>query len=87
MIRFVNGAKIWAVYIKKTALIFFRKLLKSQGELPFELIKDKLKSYGAAKNEIMSSVTHTQERYANNGAENSHQRTRQKERQKLSPVS
>ncbi len=65
---------------KKAALRFFRKLLKSQEKLPFELITDKLKSYGAAKNEIMSSVNHTQDRYANNRAENSHQRTRQKER-------
>jgi len=55
--------------------------LKCQEAIPFELITDKLKSYGAAKNEIMPSVNHTQDRYANNQAENSHQRTRQKERQ------
>lgn len=42
---------------------------------------DKLKSYGAAKNELMPSATHIQDRYQNNRAENSHQRTRQQERQ------
>ena len=42
---------------------------------------DKLKSYGAAKKEIMPSVTHIQDRYSNNRAENSHQRTRQQDRQ------
>ena len=45
------------------------------------LITDKLKSYGSAKSELMPSVTHIQERYENNRAENSHQRTRQQERQ------
>ena len=66
---------------KRAALKFFKKLLKQQGRTPFELVTDKLKSYGAAKNEIMPSVTHIQERYANNRAVNSHQRTRQQERQ------
>ncbi len=66
---------------KKAALRFFRKLLKNQEQTPFELITDKLKSYGAAKNEIMPSSQHTQDRYVNNRAENSHQRTRQKEKQ------
>jgi putative transposase len=37
------------------------------------LITDKLKSYGAAKREILSSVEHRQHRYLNNRAENSHQ--------------
>lgn len=64
---------------KRAALRFFKKLLKQQGRTPFELVTDKLKSYGAAKNEIMPSVTHIQDRYSNNRAENSHQRTRQQE--------
>lgn len=66
---------------KKAALRFFKKLLKQQGRVPFELMTDKLKSYAAAKKEIMPSVNHIQERYLNNRAENSHQRTRQQERQ------
>ena len=57
------------------------KLLNNQKETPFEIITDKFKSYAAANKEIMPSVNHTQDRYANNRAENSHQRTRKKERQ------
>jgi putative transposase len=44
------------------------------------LITDKLKSYGAAKREILPGVEHRQHRYLNNRAENSHQPTRQWER-------
>ena len=66
---------------KKAALRFFKKLLKKQGGVPFELMTDKLRSYGSAKKEVMPSVTHIQDRYSNNRAENSHQRTRQQERQ------
>jgi putative transposase len=66
---------------KQAAKRFFKKLLKSQESTPFEIMTDKLKSYGAAKKEIMPSVTHIQDQYANNRAENSHERTRQQERQ------
>ncbi len=65
----------------KAAKRFFKKLLKKQGGVPYELMTDKLKSYAAVKKELMPSVTHIQDRYANNRAENSHQRTRQQERQ------
>ena len=44
------------------------------------LITDKLKSYAAAKREIMPGVEHRQHRGLNNRAENSHQSTRQRER-------
>src|SRR2546427_1306973 len=44
------------------------------------MITDKLKSYGAAKREILPGVEHRQPRYLNNRAENSHQPTRQRER-------
>jgi putative transposase len=44
------------------------------------LITDQLKSYGAAKREILPNVEHRQHRYLNNRAENSHQPTRQWER-------
>lgn len=66
---------------KQAAKRFFKKLLKKQGRLPFEMITDKLKSYTAAKKEIMPSVSHIQEQYSNIKAENSHQGTRQQERQ------
>ncbi len=42
---------------------------------------DKLRSYGAARKEVMPSVMHDQDQYANNRAEGSHQHTRQQERQ------
>jgi putative transposase len=65
---------------KKAAKKFFRKLLKGLRYVPRVVITDKLKSYGAAKREILPSVEHRQHRYLNNRAENSHQPTRQRER-------
>jgi putative transposase len=64
---------------KNAAKKFFRKLLKGLMYVPRVLITDKLKSYGAAKREVMPSVEHRQHRYLNNRAENSHQPTRQRE--------
>jgi putative transposase len=65
---------------KHAAKTFFRKLLKGLAYVPRVLITDKLKSYGAAKGEILPGVEHRQHRYLNNRAENSHQPTRQRER-------
>jgi len=65
---------------KRAAKRFFRKLLKRLTYVPRMVITDKLKSYGAAKREILSGVEHRQHRYLNNRAENSHQPTRQRER-------
>jgi putative transposase len=65
---------------KKAAKRFFRKLLKGCQYAPRVIITDKLKSYGAAKRELLPSVEHRQYRYLNNRAENSHQPTRQRER-------
>ena len=44
-------------------------------------VLDKLRSYGAAKKEIMSGVERRQHKGLNNRAENSHQPTRRRERQ------
>ena len=41
----------------------------------------KLRSYGAAKSEIIPGVEHRQHKGINNRAENSHQPTRQQEKQ------
>ncbi len=60
---------------------FFRKLLKGQGTAPWQLVTDKLRSYSAAHREVMPSVAHDTQQYANNRAEVSHQPTRQRERQ------
>jgi putative transposase len=44
------------------------------------IVTDKLKSYAAAKREILPSVEHRQSRYPNNRAEVPHQLTRRSER-------
>jgi putative transposase len=65
---------------KHAAKKFFRKLLKGLKYVPRVMVTDKLKSYEAAKREMLPSVEHRQHRYLNNRAENSHQPTRQRER-------
>ena len=65
---------------KKVARKFFRKLLKGLQYVPRVIITDKLKSYGAAKREILRSVEHRQHKGLNNRAENSHQPTRLREK-------
>ena len=58
---------------------FFGKLLKGLRYVPRVLVIDKLGSYQVAHRELMSSVEHRRSRSLNNRAENSHQRTRQRE--------
>src|SRR6201992_1841940 len=65
---------------KKAAKRLLRKLLKKHLRAPRVLITDKLRSYGAAKREIMPGVEHRQHKGLNNRAENSHQPTRRRER-------
>jgi putative transposase len=65
---------------KQAAKRPLRKLLKKQGRAPRVLIIDKLRSYAAAKREIMPGVEHRQHKGLNNRAENSHQPTRRRER-------
>jgi putative transposase len=57
----------------------FRKLLKGCRYVPRVIITDQLKSYGAAKREMLPGVEHRQHHHLNNRAENSHQPTRQRE--------
>ena len=66
---------------RQAAKRFFRKLLKGLRYAPRVLITDKLKSYAAAKKQIMPGVEHRQHKGLNNRAELSHQPTRQRERQ------
>ena len=47
--------------------------------IPRVIITDQLKSYGAAKRQLLPGVEHREHRYLNNRAENSHQPTRQRE--------
>jgi len=65
---------------KRAAKKFFRKLLKKLRYVPRVIITDKLRSYGAAKAEVLPSVEHLQQKYKNNRAENSHRPTRLRER-------
>jgi len=65
---------------KKAAKRLLRKLMKKQERAPRVLITDKLRSYAAAKREIMPGVEHRQHKGLNNRAENSHQPTRRRER-------
>lgn len=60
---------------------FFRKMLKHQGKSPTRMVSDKLKSYCAARNEIMPTVVHCRGRYANSRVEVSHHHTPAHERQ------
>src|SRR5262245_32438288 len=73
-------AKVQRRHDKRAAKKFFRKLLKGLTYVPRVIFTDKLKSYAAAKREILPGVEHRQHRYLNNRAENSHQPTRQRER-------
>ena len=66
---------------QQAARRFFRKILKNQCCSPRHLITDKLRSYSAAHREIMPSVIHNTQQYANNRAEVSHEPTRERERQ------
>jgi putative transposase len=64
----------------KAAKRFFRKLLTKQGFVPRVIVTDKLKSYEAAKKQVLKNVEHRQHKGLNNRAENSHQPTRVRER-------
>ena len=66
---------------KRAAKRFFRKLLKGLRYVPRVIITDKLKSYEAARKEVMPGVEHRQHKGMNNRAELSHRPTRRRERQ------
>ncbi|HYD63939.1 IS6 family transposase [Azospirillum sp.] len=66
----------------KAAERLLRKLLKQQGRAPRVLVTDQLKSYAAAKRELTLGGEHRQHKGLNNRAENSHQPTRRRERQR-----
>jgi putative transposase len=45
---------------KRAAKRFFRKVLKNQGEVPWRLVTDKLKSYSTAHREVIPLVVNFQ---------------------------
>ncbi len=65
---------------KSSQKIFRVALLKGLHYVPRVIITDKLKSYAAAKREILPGVEHRQHKRLNNRAENSHQSTRLREK-------
>jgi putative transposase len=65
----------------KAAKRFFHKLLRGLCYVLRVIVTDKLRSYAAAKREILPDVEHRQSRHLNNRAEVSHQPTRRRERQ------
>jgi putative transposase len=56
------------------------RLLKKQGIAPKRMITDKLRSYGAARRQVMPRVEHRPHKGLNNRAENSHVPLRKRER-------
>jgi putative transposase len=66
---------------KHAAKRFFKKLLKGQQAAPIKIVTDKLRSYSAAKKELIPGVEHSTQQYENNRCELSHQPSRQQERQ------
>jgi putative transposase len=66
---------------RQAAKRFFRKALKHQGQVPWQLVTDKLPTYRAVHREVFPSVVHRTGRYENNRAEVSHQHTREQDKQ------
>lgn len=64
----------------KAAKRLLIRLLKKAGMPPKRIITDKLRSYGAAKCEVMPAVEHRSHKGLNNRAENSHLPLRKRER-------
>ncbi|MBV2184351.1 MAG: IS6 family transposase, partial [Rhizobium sp.] len=68
---------------KGAALRLMRKLLKGQGTTPRVMVTDKLRSYSAAKAELMPVVEHRSHKGLNNRVENSHLPVRRRERRMM----
>jgi putative transposase len=66
---------------------FFKRLLRSHGGEPRQIVTDKLRSYGVAHLELMPDVIHDNSQYANNRAEQSHEPTRVRKRVMRGPAS
>ncbi|MBC7283685.1 MAG: IS6 family transposase [Hoeflea sp.] len=64
----------------KAARRLLTRLLKKQGIAPKRIITDKLRSYGAARRQVMPHVEHRSHKGLNNRAENSHVPLRKRER-------
>jgi len=64
----------------KAARRLLTRLLKKQGVAPKRIVTDKLRSYGAARRQVMPRIEHRAHKRLNNRAENSHVPLRKRER-------
>jgi putative transposase len=64
----------------KAAKRLLMRLLKKQGVAPKRMITNKLRSYGAARRQVMPEVEHRSHKGLDNRAENSHLPLRKRER-------
>ena len=64
----------------KAAKRLLIRLLKKQALAPKRIVTDKLRSYGAAKRDVMPAIEHRSHKGLNNRAENSHLPLRKRER-------
>lgn len=64
----------------KAAKRLLIRVLKKQGLSPKRIVSDKLRSYGAARRDVMPGVEHRSHKGLNNRAENSHVPLRKRER-------
>jgi putative transposase len=64
----------------KAAKRFFRRLLRKHRGEPRKIVTDKLRSYNAARRELIPDAIHDISQYANNRCELSHELTRVRER-------
>ncbi len=64
---------------KRAAKRFFRKLLNGLRYAPRRIVTDKLRSYGAARKEVLPDVIHSNGRWQNNRTEVFSQPTRQRQ--------
>ena len=64
----------------KAAKRLLTRLLKKQGVPPKRIMTHKLRSYGAARRQVMLNVEHRSHKGLNNGSENSHIPLRKRER-------
>jgi putative transposase len=66
---------------RRAAKRLFRRALRNQSQVPWQLVTDKLATYKSVHRTLFPSVWHRTGQYENNRVEVSHQPTRQQERQ------
>jgi putative transposase len=77
----MKNTKMYAGYRYPPQVISHAVWLCRQQATPLKIVTDKLRSYSAARREIMPSVVHSTQQYENNRCELSHQPGRQQEPQ------